>query len=117
MRSDAKKHWIAREKQRKINEELRECTHKPSINKLSRSLVSERDISLPRNEKQSVQAHTPVLSSKDVYSMRSSIIVDLKSPPNQSQHEERLLRSGSDVFLKLYENRRHDEITRSKILS
>lgn len=57
------------------------------------------------------------MSSKDVYSMRSSIIVDLKSPPSQSQHEERMIRSGSDVFLKLYENRKHDEITRSKILS
>jgi hypothetical protein len=49
--------------------------------------------------------------------MRSSIIVDLKSPPSQSETEGKLMRSSSDVFLKLYENRKHDEITRSKILS
>lgn len=72
MLEDAKKHWVARQHEHQKMEEMRECTHKPRINELSRSMVSER----PRPERPDRCA------SKELLSLRSSILVETKPTDN-----------------------------------
>jgi hypothetical protein len=122
MLEDAKKHWIARQNERKVVEEMRECTHKPKINKLSRSLITERDAERERskNEESSLERLERKRLSKNLSSIRSSILIESKHshpPPLQEcRNDPNISKSNSSVFEKLYK-RRLDEISRSKILS
>lgn len=43
IREQAHKQWANRQRERQEREKLRECTHQPSINHLSRSMVSDKD--------------------------------------------------------------------------
>lgn len=71
MREDAKRHWLARQHEHKIIQEMRECTHHPKINKLSRSLITQRE----SHSREHSHNHR---HSRNIESVRSSILIDSK---------------------------------------
>ncbi len=98
---------------------MRECTYQPKINKLSRSLVSERDAERRRMQEDcSQEMAVPGRLPKELHSVSSSILIESKQSrtPQQLRKESSITKNDS-VFSKLYEHRGPGEISRSKILS
>jgi hypothetical protein len=100
---------------------MRECTHQPKINNLSRSLVTERDAERQRvlQEDYSQERGPPErLPPKELPSVSSSILIESKQSrtPLQPRKDSSISKNNS-VFSKLYEQRGPGEISRSKILS
>lgn len=88
-------------------EEMRECTHQPKINQLSRSLITHAQT----HSKEKAERQCSQLAS-----LRTSIMLEcpsaqhLRTQPSTSTHQS------CSVFNKLYDARKPDEVVRSKIL-